>query len=120
MTEFEAFAVDLARDAARVTLPLFRSDIGHDDKGGPGGFDPVTEADRQAEAVIRRRIAERYPDHGVIGEEYGADRPDAEHVWVLDPIDGTANFARGRTGGACPSAWCSTGARRARSRKSSA
>lgn len=95
MTEFEAFAVDLARDAARVTLPLFRSDIGHDDKGGPGGFDPVTEADRQAEAVIRRRIAERYPDHGVIGEEYGADRPDAEHVWVLDPVDGTRAFIAG-------------------------
>jgi myo-inositol-1(or 4)-monophosphatase len=52
----------------------------------------VTEADRGAEAAMRKRIAERFPDHGVIGEEYGSDRPDAEHVWVLDPIDGTISF----------------------------
>jgi histidinol phosphatase-like enzyme (inositol monophosphatase family) len=95
MTEFEAFAVELAREAARVTLPFFRSDIGHEDKGGARGFDPVTEADKQAEAAIRRMIAARYPDHGVIGEEYGEDRPDAEHVWVLDPIDGTRAFIAG-------------------------
>ena len=95
MTEYEAFAVELAREAARVTLPFFRSDMGHEDKGGAAGFDPVTEADKQAEAAIRRLIAERYPDHGVIGEEYGADRPDAEQVWVLDPIDGTRAFIAG-------------------------
>jgi len=95
MTEFEAFAVELAREAARVTMPFFRSDIGHEDKGGARGFDPVTEADKQAEAAIRRMIAARYPDHGVIGEEYGEDRPDAEHVWVLDPIDGTRAFIAG-------------------------
>ena len=70
MTEYEAFAIELAREAARVTLPFFRSDIGHEDKGGAAGFDPVTEADKQAEAAIRRLIADRYPDHGVIGEEY--------------------------------------------------
>ncbi|GAW41986.1 Histidinol-phosphatase [Brevundimonas sp. SH203] len=95
MTEYEAFAIELAREAARVTLPFFRSDIGHEDKGGAAGFDPVTEADKQAEAAIRRLIAARYPDHGVIGEEYGQDRPDAEHVWVLDPIDGTRAFISG-------------------------
>ena len=95
MTEYEAFAIELAREAARVTLPFFRSDIGHEDKGGAAGFDPVTEADKQAEAAIRRLIAARYPDHGVIGEEYGEDRPDAEHVWVLDPIDGTRAFISG-------------------------
>ncbi|HBI19236.1 MAG TPA: histidinol-phosphatase, partial [Brevundimonas sp.] len=50
MTEYEAFAIELAREAARVTLPFFRSDISHEDKGGPAGFDPVTEADKQAEA----------------------------------------------------------------------
>jgi fructose-1,6-bisphosphatase/inositol monophosphatase family enzyme len=53
MTEFESFAVELAREAARVTLPFFRSDLRHEDKGGAAGFDPVTEADRQAEAAIR-------------------------------------------------------------------
>lgn len=95
MTEYEAFAIELAREAARVTLPFFRSDIGHEDKGGAAGFDPVTEADKQAEAAIRRLIAARYPHHGVIGEEYGEDRPDVEHVWVLDPIDGTRAFISG-------------------------
>ena len=95
MTEFETFAVDLARAAAAVTLPLFRTDCGEEDKGVPGAFDPVTEADRGAEAAIRALIAERYPDHGVIGEEYGEDRPDAEHVWILDPVDGTRAFVAG-------------------------
>lgn len=95
MTEFESFAVELAAEAARVTLPFFRGDYVQEDKGGPGGFDPVTEADREAEAAIRRLIAARYPDHGVIGEEYGEDRPDAEHVWILDPVDGTRAFVAG-------------------------
>lgn len=95
MTEHEAFAVELAAAAAAVTLPLFRADHGLVDKGGDKGFDPVTEADRGAEAAIRTLIAERYPHHGVIGEEYGEDRPDAEHVWVLDPVDGTRAFIAG-------------------------
>ena len=95
MTEHEAFAVELAHAAAAVTLPFFRGDYAQEDKGGAAGFDPVTQADREAEAAIRRLIADRYPDHGVIGEEYGEDRPDAEHVWVLDPIDGTRAFIAG-------------------------
>ena len=95
MTEFELFAVDLAREAARVSLPYFRGAYESFDKGGPGGFDPVTQADREAEAAIRKLIAARYPDHGVIGEEYGEDRPDAENVWILDPIDGTRAFIAG-------------------------
>lgn len=95
MTEFESFAVELAKAAAAVTLPLFRGDHGEENKAGDGAFDPVTEADKGAEAAIRALIAERYPDHGVIGEEYGEDRPDAEHVWVLDPVDGTRAFVAG-------------------------
>ena len=95
MTSHETFAVELARAAAAVTLPLFRTDCGEEDKGGPGAFDPVTRADRDAEAAMRRLIAERFPDHGVIGEEYGEDRPDAEYVWVLDPVDGTRAFVAG-------------------------
>lgn len=95
MTEYELFAIELAREAARVSLPYFRGAYEETDKGGPGAFDPVTEADREAEAAIRRLIAARYPDHGVIGEEYGEDRPEAEHVWVLDPIDGTRAFIAG-------------------------
>lgn len=56
---------------------------------------PVTAADRGAEEVMRRLISARFPDHGVIGEEHGDDRPDAEWVWVLDPIDGTKAFITG-------------------------
>lgn len=95
MTEYELFAIDLAREAARVSLPYFRGAYEETDKGGPGAFDPVTQADREAEAAIRSLIAARYPDHGVIGEEYGEDRPDADHVWILDPIDGTRAFIAG-------------------------
>jgi histidinol phosphatase-like enzyme (inositol monophosphatase family) len=91
----DAFLVALNRVSAAVILPLFRVENGLKDKGGPRGFDPVTAADRGAEAAIRAQIAEHYPDHGVIGEEYGEDRPDAEFVWVLDPIDGTRAFISG-------------------------
>jgi histidinol phosphatase-like enzyme (inositol monophosphatase family) len=59
-------------------------------------FSPVTIADREAEAAIRRLLEQHRPDDGVIGEEYGDDRPDAERVWVLDPIDGTRAFVAGR------------------------
>ncbi|MCR5874579.1 histidinol-phosphatase [Phenylobacterium sp. J426] len=98
--ELDAFLLELNHVAGQAILPLFRADHGLVDKGVPGGvgykaFDPVTEADRGAERAIRALIAERYPDHGVIGEEYGEDRPDAEFVWVLDPVDGTRAFIAG-------------------------
>ncbi|HWA44621.1 MAG TPA: inositol monophosphatase family protein [Hypericibacter adhaerens] len=57
---------------------------------------PVTAIDQEVETRLRGMIAAAYPDHGIIGEEYGADRPEAEHVWVLDPIDGTKSFIAGR------------------------
>ena len=56
---------------------------------------PVTDADRGAESLLRRLILARYPDHGIIGEELGSERPDTEWVWVLDPIDGTKSFITG-------------------------
>ena len=56
---------------------------------------PVTQADRGAELLMRGLIARRFPDHGVLGEEYGPDRADAEFVWVLDPVDGTKAFVTG-------------------------
>ena len=56
---------------------------------------PVTQADRDAEECLRGLIRRHYPDHGIIGEEFGTDRPDAEYVWVLDPIDGTKSFIAG-------------------------
>jgi histidinol phosphatase-like enzyme (inositol monophosphatase family) len=95
LAEFDRFLLDLNAASAAVILPLFRGDHDLEDKGGALGFDPVTAADKGAEAAIRKLIAERYPHHGVIGEEYGEDRPDAEFVWVLDPVDGTRAFIAG-------------------------
>ena len=93
--ELEAVLVELNGASAMHILALFREDHRVTDKGGAAGFDPVTEADKGAERAIRALIAQRYPDHGVIGEEYGEDRPDAEFVWVLDPVDGTRAFIAG-------------------------
>lgn len=91
----DAFLLELNRASAAAILPLFRADHGLENKDQTGGFDPVTAADKGAEAAIRRLIAERFPEHGVIGEEYGEDRPGAEFVWVLDPVDGTRAFIAG-------------------------
>jgi histidinol phosphatase-like enzyme (inositol monophosphatase family) len=93
--DFAAFVEELATLAGETILPFFRTHIGAEDKSRGGVFDPVTEADRAAEAAMRRRIGEAFPAHGVIGEEYGSDRPDADYVWVLDPIDGTKSFISG-------------------------
>ena len=96
LAELEAFALDLARAAGAAILPLFRAEHGLENKAPAGAaFDPVTAADRGAEAAIRQAIAARFPDHGVLGEEYGADRTEAEFVWVLDPIDGPRAFVAG-------------------------
>ena len=93
--DFAAFVERLAQVSGEVILPFFRSAIGAEDKSRGGVFDPVTEADRGAEAAMRRLIGQTFPAHGVIGEEYGVDRADAEYVWVLDPIDGTKSFISG-------------------------
>jgi histidinol phosphatase-like enzyme (inositol monophosphatase family) len=97
LAALEGIAVELAAVAGEVILPLFRADHGLEDKGAQkdGRFDPVTKADKGAEAAIRKAVSARFPDHGFIGEEYGEDRPDAEFVWVLDPIDGTRAFIAG-------------------------
>lgn len=95
LQELDAFLVELNRASAGAILPLFRGDHGVVHKEGVWDFDPVTEADKGAERAIRKLVAERYPDHGFIGEEYGEDRPDAEFVWVLDPVDGTRAFIAG-------------------------
>ncbi|MDE2356445.1 MAG: histidinol-phosphatase [Alphaproteobacteria bacterium] len=91
----DAFLLDLNRASAEAILPLFRAEHGLQNKARAGAFDPVTLADRNAEAAIRKLIAARYPEHGVIGEEYGEDRPEAEWVWVIDPVDGTRAFVAG-------------------------
>jgi histidinol phosphatase-like enzyme (inositol monophosphatase family) len=89
-----AFFFQLAEAAKAETLPRFRADIDVVNKEATG-FDPVTEGDRAAEAAIRTLIAARFADHGILGEEYGNVGLDREHVWVIDPIDGTRAFISG-------------------------
>jgi myo-inositol-1(or 4)-monophosphatase len=93
--DFAAFVDRLADVSGDAIRPFFRTALSVDNKNHGGAFDPVTAADRAAEQAMRAIIRETFPDHGVIGEEFGADRPDADHVWVLDPIDGTKSFVSG-------------------------
>ena len=93
--DFGAFVDRLAQVSGDVILPFFRTAMGASDKSKGGAFDPVTEADRGAESAMRRLIQQSFPSHGIIGEEFGSERPDAEYVWVLDPIDGTKSFISG-------------------------
>ncbi len=92
--DFSSFVDQLAGVSGETVLPFFRTALAVDNKK-TGGFDPVTAADRAAEQAMRALIAKNFPGHGVIGEEYGAERTDAEYVWVLDPIDGTKSFITG-------------------------
>ena len=75
-------------------MPHFRTDGAVDHKGGDL-FDPVTKADRDAETAIREGLAQAYPSHGILGEEFGATATDAEYCWIIDPIDGTRAFILG-------------------------
>lgn len=84
----------LAKAAAAETLPRFRT-AGTVSNKEAGGFDPVTEADREAERALRTLILSEYPDHGILGEEHGSENASASHVWVIDPIDGTRAFISG-------------------------
>lgn len=90
-----ACAHSLADASGKAIRPFFRKAIAVDDKGGVAGFDPVTAADRAAERAIARLLALTFPDHGIVGEEYGVVRPDARWRWVIDPIDGTRAFIMG-------------------------
>jgi len=93
--ELVAFAHLLADASGAAILPHFRAPIGVSNKAGKDGFDPVTAADEAAERVISDAIAQRWPEHGVVGEEHGIRNPDARLQWVVDPIDGTRAFIMG-------------------------
>ncbi|MEW6199383.1 MAG: inositol monophosphatase family protein [Planctomycetota bacterium] len=86
------FAVDAAHQAGTFTLGHFQSGIGHELKADNT---PVTLADRGAERLLRERIAAAYPDHGIVGEEFGEQRGRSPARWILDPIDGTVSFLSG-------------------------
>lgn len=95
LVDFARFVDQLASLAGEAIRPFFRTTLGIDNKAGAGRFDPVTEADRAAETAMRTLIRNTFPEHGIIGEEFGAERADAPYVWVLDPIDGTKSFIAG-------------------------
>jgi histidinol phosphatase-like enzyme (inositol monophosphatase family) len=90
---FLQVAEQAAEAAGAVIRPLFRSKLLVEAKGDAS---PVTEADRAAERAMRDLIAANFPHHGILGEEYGSERAEAEWLWVLDPIDGTRAFLTGR------------------------
>ena len=93
--ELTSFARELAATARRETLRRARGNLNVDDKRTHGLFDPVTDADRSAEAAMRELIADRYPDHGIAGEEFPNKASNGPYIWSLDPIDGTRSYMCG-------------------------
>jgi histidinol-phosphatase len=92
LNEILDFAVALSLEAGRFILPLWKK-VAADHKADGS---EVTEADRGAEQLLRKRIGQRYPNHAILGEEFGGEQQrDLEHLWLLDPVDGTASFAIG-------------------------
>ena len=94
------FAHTLADVSADAILPRFRTPLTVENKAGKGetagaGFDPVTAADRAAERAIRKAISARFPDHGIVGEEFATLAGSSRYRWVIDPIDGTRAFITG-------------------------
>ena len=92
MREFVAFSKALASASGDIIMRYFRRDFTVETKADDS---PVTIADREAEAVMREMIMKEYPEHGIIGEEFGNHNQEAEYQWVLDPIDGTKSFVSG-------------------------
>ncbi len=111
LQEYAEFAADAARRAGEIALRFFeiirKKEGGHPPEGRRAGagpplpveykadHSPVTIADRESEQLLRRLLEERYPEHGILGEEYGLARGEAALRWYLDPIDGTQSFVRG-------------------------
>jgi len=91
-SEFKKFIYYLANLSANIIKPYFRTEVSIEHKEDNS---PVTVADKNAEEAMRRAITEEYPEHGIIGEEFGSYKEDAEYKWVLDPIDGTKSFICG-------------------------
>lgn len=86
------FARSIALEAGCSTLNYFQTNVGVDRKSDNT---PVTVADREAEQLMRARIASEFPADGIVGEEYGEQSGDSGFRWILDPIDGTKSFITG-------------------------
>jgi inositol-phosphate phosphatase / L-galactose 1-phosphate phosphatase / histidinol-phosphatase len=92
LDELAAFAEDLAQRAGQRALEFFRQTVPVETKADQS---PVTVADRTAEQLMRAAIAERFPDHAIVGEEYGSEGTRDAPLWIVDPIDGTRSFVTG-------------------------
>jgi len=90
--ELLEFALATAREAGQVALGHFHTGVAVERKADAT---PVTIADRETERLLRQRITERFPEHGIVGEEFGTAGATAAYRWLLDPIDGTQTFIRG-------------------------
>jgi len=95
LAELASFAEELGQRARAETLARFRQGGRVEDKAPGGMFDPVTEADRAAEQEMRSLINERFPSHGIMGEEWPDQPGSSNYAWSLDPIDGTRSFISG-------------------------
>ncbi len=93
LNEYLQFAEETARLAGKLTLEYFLTDAAQPEFKADDT--PVTIADRKAEELIRQRIQETYPDHQIIGEEFGDTENESSHRWIIDPIDGTKSFVHG-------------------------
>lgn len=92
LNDYLEFALDAAWQAGKITLGHFQSGIGFEKKPDNS---PVTIADQQAERKLRELINHRWPEHGIIGEEFGEERGSSTLTWIIDPIDGTKSFVHG-------------------------
>lgn len=92
LKELRAAAEEFAKAGGDTTLNHYQKSFDLEYKSDDS---PVTNADREAESVIRKLIKDRYPEHGIIGEEYGEENTESDIVWILDPIDGTQSFIHG-------------------------
>ncbi len=96
--EYTEFLDTLGEAAAEITLPMFKKSVDVINKGRKFAldYDPVTEADKLAEKVIRKLINQTYPDHNILGEELGTEKNSkSDYTWVIDPIDGTRAYICG-------------------------
>lgn len=94
IAELETFALELGRTAGNIARVHFRRPLDIENKDA-SGFDPVTNADRAIESVLRDAILERYPSHGIVAEEQGTHESSSPYTWYVDPIDGTRSFMMG-------------------------
>ena len=92
LLEVKDVALSIMKPAKAEVLKWYRGKFSVDLKEDRS---PVTIADQKAEEILRKKLSQHFPDHGIIGEEFGSHNPNAEWVWTIDPVDGTRSFVRG-------------------------